>query len=54
MQTFARLLARRGLAREEAVTRLLDPVLTRACARFLLAEASRRRARIFQLASTAR
>ncbi len=39
--TLARLLGRRGVAREEAVTRLLDPVLMRAAARYLLAEAAR-------------
>ncbi|HEV7266698.1 MAG TPA: malonyl-CoA decarboxylase [Falsiroseomonas sp.] len=40
-QTLARLLARRGLAREEPVAKLLDPVLARACARYLLAESGR-------------
>ncbi|MGG5820990.1 malonyl-CoA decarboxylase [Falsiroseomonas sp. HW251] len=46
-QTLARLIARRSLARQEAVARLLDPVLARLCARYLLAESSRngRRAR---------
>jgi malonyl-CoA decarboxylase len=46
-QTLARLLARRSLARDEAVARALDPVLARACARYLLAESGRsgRRAR---------
>jgi malonyl-CoA decarboxylase len=39
--TLARLLGRRSLAREEAVTRLLDPILARAAARYLLAEGSR-------------
>jgi len=37
----ARILGRRGQAREEAVARVLDPVLCRACARYLLAETSR-------------
>jgi malonyl-CoA decarboxylase len=46
-QTLARMLARRSLAREEGVARALDPVLARACARYLLAESGRngRRAR---------
>jgi malonyl-CoA decarboxylase len=46
-QTLARVLARRGLLREEPVAKLLDPVLARACARYLLAESGRsgRRAR---------
>jgi malonyl-CoA decarboxylase len=44
-QTLARLLGRRALAREEAVAKLLDPVLMRACARYLLAEAPRGRRR---------
>jgi malonyl-CoA decarboxylase len=41
LATLARLLARRALAREEAVARLLDPILARAAARYLLAEAAR-------------
>ncbi|WP_372622047.1 malonyl-CoA decarboxylase [Falsiroseomonas sp.] len=40
-QTLARLLARRAVAREEPVAKLLDPVLSRACARYLLAENGR-------------
>jgi malonyl-CoA decarboxylase len=43
LQVLARLLARRAIAREEAVAKLLDPVLSRACARYLLAEAARGR-----------
>jgi malonyl-CoA decarboxylase len=42
-QVLARLLARRSAARQEAVAKLLDPVLLRACARYLLAEAPRGR-----------
>ncbi|MFM2149935.1 MAG: hypothetical protein RLZZ187_2241 [Pseudomonadota bacterium] len=42
-QVLARLLARRSAARQEAVAKLLDPVLLRACARYLLAEAPRSR-----------
>ena len=42
-QTLARVLARRSAAREEAVAKALDPVLVRACARYLLAEAPRGR-----------
>ena len=48
VQTFARLLSRRAKAREEAVAKLLDPVLARACAHYLLSESARsgsRRAR---------
>jgi malonyl-CoA decarboxylase len=41
LQTLARLVARRAQAREEAVSKLLDPVLLRACARYLLAESAR-------------
>jgi malonyl-CoA decarboxylase len=37
-QTIRRVLARRGWAREEALAKLLEPVLLRACARYLLAE----------------
>jgi malonyl-CoA decarboxylase len=46
-QTLARLLARRSLAREDGVARVLDPVLARACARYLLVASGRnaRRAR---------
>jgi malonyl-CoA decarboxylase len=46
-QTLARVLARRSLAREEAAAKVLDPALSRACARYLLAESGRsgRRAR---------
>ncbi len=47
-QTLGRLMGRRSLAREEAVAKLLDPLLARACAHYLLAEAARngsRRAR---------
>jgi malonyl-CoA decarboxylase len=40
-QTLARLLARRTVAREEPVAKLLDPALSRACARYLLAENGR-------------
>ena len=42
------MLARRGWAREEALAKLLEPILLRACARYLLAEkagANGRRAR---------
>jgi malonyl-CoA decarboxylase len=45
LQTLARLLSRRALAREEAVAKALDPVLLRACARYLLAEAARTNAK---------
>ncbi len=41
VQTLARILARRAQAREEAVTKVLDPILCRACARYLLAESAR-------------
>jgi malonyl-CoA decarboxylase len=47
-QTLGRLLGRRSLAREEAVAKLLDTLLARACAHYLLAEPARggsRRAR---------
>lgn len=46
-QALARVTARRSLAREEAVAKVLDPILLRACARYLLAESGRsgRRAR---------
>ncbi|NKC31329.1 malonyl-CoA decarboxylase [Roseomonas sp. BU-1] len=46
-QTLRRLIARRGWARVEAASRQLEPILTRACARYLLAESGRggRRAR---------
>jgi malonyl-CoA decarboxylase len=40
-QTLARILARRPVAREEAVAKLLDPLLLRAGARYLLAESGR-------------
>lgn len=43
VQVLARLLARRSAAREEAVAKLLDPILLRACARYLLAAAPRGR-----------
>jgi malonyl-CoA decarboxylase len=43
VQVLARLLARRSAAREEAVAKLLDPILLRACARYLLAEPPRGR-----------
>jgi len=45
LQTLARLLARRRLVREEAVAKALDPVLMRACARYLLAETARGRSK---------
>ncbi|MFC7477348.1 malonyl-CoA decarboxylase [Dankookia sp. GCM10030260] len=48
VQTLARVLARRGWQREEALAKALEPVLLRACARYLLNEAARgngRRAR---------
>uniref|UniRef100_UPI0022EB1B32 malonyl-CoA decarboxylase domain-containing protein n=1 Tax=Falsiroseomonas oryzae TaxID=2766473 RepID=UPI0022EB1B32 len=47
LQALARVVARRSLARDEAVAKVLDPVLMRACARYLLAESGRngRRAR---------
>jgi malonyl-CoA decarboxylase len=41
LQALARVLARRNLVREEAVAKALDPVLMRACARYLLAETAR-------------
>ncbi|MBL6454478.1 malonyl-CoA decarboxylase family protein [Belnapia sp. T6] len=41
-QTLARLLARRGWQRDEALARLLEPVLTRLCAVYLLQAASPR------------
>jgi len=47
-QTLARLMSRRALVRDEAVAKLLDPVLLRACAHYLLNETARngsRRAR---------
>jgi malonyl-CoA decarboxylase len=37
-QTLRRVLARRGWARDEALAKALEPVLMRACARYLLAE----------------
>jgi malonyl-CoA decarboxylase len=48
VQTLARVLARRGWLREEALAKALEPVLLRACARYLLTEAAKgsgRRAR---------
>ena len=42
-QTLARVLARRAAARAEPAAKALEPVLTRACARYLLAEAPRGR-----------
>jgi malonyl-CoA decarboxylase len=48
VQTLARVLARRGWQREEALAKVLEPVLLRACARYLLnegAKANPRRAR---------
>jgi malonyl-CoA decarboxylase len=44
-QTLARILARRTVARQEVVARLLDPVLLRAAARCLLAESPSGRAK---------
>jgi malonyl-CoA decarboxylase len=44
-QTLARILARRAVARQDAVAKLLDPVLLRAAARYLLAESPRGRAK---------
>ncbi len=44
-QTLARILARRRVARQEAVGKLLDPVLLRAVSRYLLAESPRGRAK---------
>jgi malonyl-CoA decarboxylase len=44
-QTLARLLARRSVARQDAVAKLLEPVLMRACARYLLAATPRGRAK---------
>jgi malonyl-CoA decarboxylase len=41
VQTLARVLNRRALAREEAVAKALDPLLLRSCARYLLAEVGR-------------
>ncbi|MBU8546818.1 MULTISPECIES: malonyl-CoA decarboxylase [Roseomonadaceae] len=40
-QTLRRLIARRGWARVEGTAKLLEPILTRACARYLLAESGR-------------
>src|SRR3954454_6768756 len=48
VQTLARVLSRRGWQREEALAKALEPVLMRACARYLLGEGARatpRRAR---------
>ncbi len=39
-QTLRRVLARRGWARDEALAKALEPVMLRACARYLLAEKS--------------
>ena len=44
-QTLARILARRAVARQDAVAKLLDPVLLRAASRYLLAESPRGRAK---------
>jgi malonyl-CoA decarboxylase len=44
-QTLARILARRAVGRQEAVAKLLDPVLLRAASRYLLAESPRGRAK---------
>ena len=41
VQTLARLLARRGWLREEALARAMEPIFLRACARYLMAEAAR-------------
>ncbi|WP_137178663.1 malonyl-CoA decarboxylase [Roseomonas sp. AR75] len=41
VQALARVLSRRMAVREEAVAKALDPVLLRACARYLLAEGGR-------------
>jgi malonyl-CoA decarboxylase len=41
VHALARVMARRIAAREEAVAKALDPVLLRACARYLLAESGR-------------
>ena len=40
VQTLARVLGRRGWQREEALARALEPVLLRACARYLVQEAA--------------
>ncbi|WP_439594716.1 malonyl-CoA decarboxylase [Falsiroseomonas sp.] len=40
-QTLRRLIARRGWARVEATAKALEPILLRACARYLLAESGR-------------
>jgi malonyl-CoA decarboxylase len=45
VQTLARILARRTVARQDAVAKLLDPALLRASARYLLAESPRGRAK---------
>ncbi|TCZ57899.1 malonyl-CoA decarboxylase domain-containing protein [Roseicella aquatilis] len=48
VQTLARVLSRRGWQREEALAKALEPILLRACARYLLNEGARnnpRRAR---------
>ncbi|NOG71181.1 malonyl-CoA decarboxylase [Roseicella sp. DB1501] len=45
VQTLARVLARRGWQREEAVARILEPLLLRACARYLLQESAKGRAK---------
>ncbi len=44
-QTLARLLARRGWLREEAVAKAMEPILVRACARYLVTESDKRNAR---------
>ncbi len=44
-QTLARLLARRGWLREEALAKAMEPILLRACARYLVTESDRRNAK---------
>ncbi len=44
-QTLARLLARRGWLREDALAKAMEPILLRACARYLVSESDRRNAK---------
>ncbi len=45
VQTLSRLLARRGWLREEALARAMEPIMLRACARYLLNESAKGNAR---------
>ncbi len=45
VQTLARLLARRGWLREDALAKAMEPILLRACARYLVSESDRRNAK---------